>query len=62
MPERDQTTHKEQAVEVAVFLFLIVPSMLLSLFVVRRGNLSFLMAAVATIALSWRRCWEGGEE
>jgi membrane protease YdiL (CAAX protease family) len=49
MPERDQASHKEQAVEVAVFLFLIVPSMVLSLFVVRRGNLSFVLTAVATI-------------
>jgi len=49
MPERDQAARKEQAVEVALFLFLIVPSMVLSLFVVRRGNLSFVLAAVATI-------------
>jgi membrane protease YdiL (CAAX protease family) len=49
MPERDQAARKEQAVEVAVFLFLIVPSMVLSLFVVRRGNLSFVFTAVATI-------------
>jgi CAAX protease family protein len=49
MPERDQAAHKEQVVEVAVFLFLIVPSMVLSLFVVRRGNLSFVLTAVATI-------------
>ena len=49
MPERDQAARKEQAVEVAVFLFLIAPFMVLSLFVVRRGNLSFVLAAVATI-------------
>ncbi len=49
MPERDRDARKEQAVEVAVFLFLIVPSMVLSLFVVRRGNLSFVFTAVATI-------------
>jgi uncharacterized protein len=49
MPERDRAARKEQAVEVAVFLFLIVPSMVLSLFVVRRGNLSFVLTAVATI-------------
>lgn len=49
MPERDQAAREEQAVEVAVFLFLIVPSMVLSLFVVRRGNLSFVFTAVATI-------------
>src|SRR5262245_13243238 len=40
---------KEQAVEVVVFLFLIVPSMILSLFVVRQGGLSFVLTAVATI-------------
>jgi uncharacterized protein len=45
----DQIIVKEQAVEVAVFLFLIVPSMVLSLFAVRQGNLSFVLAAVATI-------------
>jgi membrane protease YdiL (CAAX protease family) len=49
MPEQDQTARKEQAVEVAVFLFLIAPSMVLSLFAVRRGNLSFVLTAVATI-------------
>jgi uncharacterized protein len=42
-------TMKEQAVEVAVFLFLIAPSLVLSLFVVRQGNLSFVLMAVATI-------------
>jgi CAAX protease family protein len=45
----DQIIVKEQAVEVAVFLFLIVPSMVLSLFAVRQGGLSFVLAAVATI-------------
>ncbi|HEU0186176.1 MAG TPA: type II CAAX endopeptidase family protein [Blastocatellia bacterium] len=49
MPERDQIAHKEQAVEVIIFLILIVPSMVLSLFVVRKGNLSFVLTAVATI-------------
>jgi membrane protease YdiL (CAAX protease family) len=43
------STPKEQAVEVVVFLFLIVPSMILSLFVVRQGGLSFVLTAVATI-------------
>lgn len=42
-------TVKEQAIEVVVFLFLIVPSLVLSLFVVRQGNLSFVLEAVATI-------------
>ncbi len=40
---------KEQGVEVAVFLFLIVPSLVLSLFAVRQGQLSFVLAATATI-------------
>jgi membrane protease YdiL (CAAX protease family) len=43
------STAKEQAVELVVFLFLIVPSMILSLFVVRQGGLSFVLTAVATI-------------
>ena len=38
-----------QATEVAVFLFLIVPSLVLSLFVIRQGQLSFVLAATATI-------------
>ena len=38
-----------QAVEVAVFLLLIVPSLVLSLFVIRQGQLSFVLAAAATI-------------
>ncbi|MCG3162545.1 MAG: hypothetical protein JMDDDDMK_03804 [Acidobacteria bacterium] len=49
MPEPDQTTRKEQAVEVAVFLFLVVPSLVLSLFAVRKGSLSFVLSAVAII-------------
>lgn len=38
-----------QLIEVAVFLFLIVPSMALSFLVVKQGNLSFVLTAVATI-------------
>ena len=38
------------AVELLVFLFLIVPSMLLSFLVVRQGGLSFVLTAWATIA------------
>ena len=38
-----------QAAEVAVFLLLIVPSMVLSLFVIRQGQLSFVLTATATI-------------
>lgn len=40
----------QQLVEVLVFLFLIVPSMVLSFFVVRTGNLNFQFVAVSTIA------------
>jgi uncharacterized protein len=38
-----------QATEVAVFLLLIVPSLVLSLFAIRQGQLSFVLAATATI-------------
>ena len=38
-----------QAIELAVFLFLIVPSLILSFFVVRTGSVSFVFTAVATI-------------
>lgn len=40
---------KEQVVEVSVFLFLIIPSMVLSFFLIKRGNLSFTLVAFATI-------------
>jgi uncharacterized protein len=40
---------KVQAVEVVVFLLLIIPSMVLSLFVIRQGQLSFVLTATATI-------------
>jgi membrane protease YdiL (CAAX protease family) len=40
---------KEQLLEVSVFLFLIVPSMVLSFFVVKQGTLSFVVVAFATI-------------
>ena len=42
-------SRKVQAAEVAVFLLLIVPSMALSLFAIRLGQLSFVLAATATI-------------
>jgi CAAX protease family protein len=57
-----------QTTEVAVFLFLILPSMVLSLFVVRQGNLDFVIAAIATIfrdlalvSLVWFFVWRNGE-
>lgn len=40
---------KERLFELLVFLFLIVPSMCLSFLVVRQGNLSFVITAIATI-------------
>ena len=44
-----QARRKEQILEVWVFLFLIVPSMALSLFAVRRGSLGFNITASAII-------------
>jgi len=38
-----------QLVELLVFLFLILPSLVLSTFVVRQGKISFILAAVSTI-------------
>lgn len=46
VPSLDRT---QQLVEVLVFLFLIVPSMVLSFFVVRSGSLNFKFVAVSTI-------------
>jgi membrane protease YdiL (CAAX protease family) len=44
-----ENTRQEQLRELLVFLFLIVPSMGLSFFVVRLGNLSFRLTATSTI-------------
>lgn len=59
---------REQAIEVSVFLLLIVPSMVLGLFVVRQGGLGFAVTAWATIlrdaglgALVWFLVWRNGE-
>lgn len=49
MREPVTPTLKEQWAEVLVFLFLIVPSMVLSFWVVRQGNTSFGVTASATI-------------
>jgi membrane protease YdiL (CAAX protease family) len=51
---RERTTsappsRREQAIELAVFLFMIVPSMALSLFAVRQQRVSFPLAAIAII-------------
>ncbi|MEJ2695454.1 MAG: type II CAAX endopeptidase family protein [Candidatus Sulfobium sp.] len=40
---------REQALELAVFLFLIIPAMVLSFFVVRGASLSFVILAVDTV-------------
>jgi membrane protease YdiL (CAAX protease family) len=47
LPPRPSRT--EQLVEVSVYLFLIVPSMVLSFFVLRQGSVGFVFVAVATI-------------
>jgi membrane protease YdiL (CAAX protease family) len=59
---------RTQAVEVSVFLFLIVPSLVLSLFVIRQGGLGFVITAVATIlrdlglvVLIFYFLWRNGE-
>ena len=43
------TDKREQLVEVVVFLFLIVPSMALSFFAVKQGDIGFALTATATI-------------
>lgn len=59
---------REQCIEVAVFLFLVVPSMALSFFVVHRGMLDFVLVSVSTIlrdlslvALVLFFLWRNGE-
>ncbi len=44
-----QSRWTEQLIEVSVFLFLIIPSMVLSFFAVKQGSLSFVLVAFATI-------------
>jgi uncharacterized protein len=44
-----EPSRKIQATEVAVFLLLIVPSLVLSLFVIRQGQLGFVLTATAII-------------
>ena len=46
---RPYSERKERFVELWVFLFLIVPSLVLSFFAVRQGRLSFPLIAIATI-------------
>jgi len=48
--EGDVPSHrKEQFAEVFVFLFLIVPSLILSFFVVKQGGMSFVLIALSSI-------------
>lgn len=63
-----KATRRVLIVEISVFLLLIVPSLVLSLFVVREGNLSFVISALATIfrylalvALILYFLWRNGE-
>lgn len=43
------STRAARTIEVAIFLFLVVPSLVLSLFVVHQGGLGFVIGALATI-------------
>lgn len=59
---------KEQLLEVLVFLFLIVPSMVLSFFIIRRGSLGFVFTAfsvilrdLALVSLILFFLWRNGE-
>lgn len=59
---------KVQALEVAAFLFLVLPSMVLGLFVVRRGSVGFPFVAAASIlrdlalvSLIFYFAWRNGE-
>jgi len=63
-----QYSSKEQLLEVSVFLLLIVPSMLLSFFVIRQGNLGFVFTAfsvilrdLALVSLILFFIWRNGE-
>lgn len=65
---RTQFNWTEQLVEVSVFLFLIVPSLALSFFAIKQGDLGFVLTAVATIlrdlsllSLVFFFLWRNGE-
>ena len=65
---RRQLSRTEQLLEVVVFLFLIVPSMVFSLFVIQQAQLSFVLVALSTIfrdlglvALILFVLWRNGE-
>jgi membrane protease YdiL (CAAX protease family) len=48
-PSESRTGRAEQLVEVSVFLFLIVPSMVFSFFVINQTGVSFVLTALSTI-------------
>jgi membrane protease YdiL (CAAX protease family) len=65
---RRRLSRTEQLLEVVVFLFLIVPSMVFSLFVIQQAQLSFVLVALSTIfrdlglvALILFFLWRNGE-
>ena len=47
--EAGEPNRREQLIEVGVFLFLILPSLALSFFAVKQGQVGFVLTAVATI-------------
>ena len=51
--EQRRLSRREQAIEVGVFVSLIVPSMVLSLFAIREGKLGFVVTAISIIARFW---------
>ena len=64
----NQPNRTEQLIEMAVFLFLIVPSMVLSFFMIKQGNMSFMLTAVsiilrdvALVSLVLFLLWHNGE-
>ena len=63
-----KSSRAEQIIELSVFLFLIVPSMVVSSFVVKQGTLNFVVVAIATIlrdislvSLIFFFIWRNGE-
>jgi len=66
--DRTGPTPRQQRLEVSVFLLLVVPSMVLSFFVVRQGGMSFVLTAysvilrdVGLVALVLFFLWRNGE-
>jgi membrane protease YdiL (CAAX protease family) len=48
-PSDSRTGRTEQLVEVSVFLFLIIPSLVFSFFVINQGGIGFVLTALSTI-------------